>query len=60
MLSPYQVEKSLQELTGYEWIVQDTRLMDIEYRTMMGGVDDFKLLEQQQRTNLSSTVVVQK
>lgn len=60
MLSPYQVEKSLQVITGYEWVAEDTRLMDIEYRTMMGGVDGYQSFDQQQRTNLSSTIVVQR
>ena len=60
MLSPYQLEKSLEELTGYSWTKDNIRLMDVEFRTIMGGVDGFQSFEQQRRTNLSATVVVQR
>jgi hypothetical protein len=60
MLSPYQAEHSLRVLTGYIWKSQGFELMDIDYRTMAGGIDGFQTFERQYYPNLSSTVVLER
>jgi len=60
MLSPYQAEHSLRVLTGYVWKSQGSELMDIDYRTMAGGIDGFQTFERQYYPNLSSTVVLER
>ena len=59
-MSPYQMEHSLRTLTDYVWIGNGFELMDIDYRTMAGGVDGFQTFEQQQYPSLSSTVVLER
>ena len=60
MLSPYQAEHSLRVLTGYIWKSQSVELMDINYRTMAGGIDGFQTFERQYYPNLTSTVVLER
>ena len=60
MLSPYQMEHSMRMLTTYVWTVDDVELMDIDYRTMAGGIDGYQTFEQQYYPNLSSTVVLER
>ena len=60
MLSPYQMEHSLRTLTTYTWSSGGFELMDIDYRTMAGGIDGYQTFEQQYYPNLSSTVVLER
>ena len=60
MLSPYQMEHSMRILTSYVWTSGNTELMDIDYRTMAGGIDGYQTFEQQHYPNLSSTVVLER
>ena len=60
MLSPYQMEHSMRMLTTYVWTGDGVELMDIDYRTMAGGVDGYQTFEQQYYPNLSSTVVLER
>lgn len=60
MLSPYQIAHSLQTLTGYEWIANDQDLMDIDYRSMAGGIDGYQTFSKQLFPNLSSVLVRQR
>ncbi len=60
MMSPYQIEHSLRNLTGLVWKNERHELMDIEYRTMAGGVDGYQTFQQQRYPNLSSTVVTER
>ena len=60
MLSPYQMEHSMRTLTTYVWAGGGFELMDIDYRTMAGGIDGYQTFEQQHYPNLSSTVVLER
>ena len=59
-LTPFQMSKTLKSISGFDWTEQDKDLMDINFRTMAGGVDGFQTFERQQYPNLSSTLVLQR
>ena len=60
LMSPYQMEHSMRVLTDYIWESRNFELMDIDYRTMAGGIDGYQTFERQYYPNLSSTVVLQR
>lgn len=59
-LTPFQISTSLSKLTGFSWIQEDLDLMDVDFRTMAGGIDGYQTFERQHFPNLSSTLVLQR
>jgi hypothetical protein len=59
-MTPFQISTSLEALTGFNWTEQDRDLMDVDFRTMAGGIDGYQTFERQHFPNLSSTLVLQR
>lgn len=57
MLSPYQMEYSVEALTQWKWGYTEVPLMDYAYRAMAGGVDGSQTFSPQLYPNLSSSMV---
>lgn len=57
MLSPYQIETSIQSLSGFKWGATESPLMDYAYRAMAGGVDGHQTFSAQLYPSLSSSLV---
>ncbi len=60
MLSPYQLQTSMEQFSGYKWQTSEHDLMDIRYRTMAGGIDGFQTFDRQRYPNLSSALVTER